>query len=201
MKNYFSLKKPIQSKIGIYVIVVFPIVWLYDRLTFGSWLDSFFTGKKNENQAVVIYQIILSLLFTVILFFSSIAPIGLVIFLITWRLVEIFSFNFRSIFIAEGIISPARSVIGALIHLYEIVVCFAILNLLNKTDGYESPLLAFYNSLRTTATIGPIDSPTPNANCAIFLSSVQICLSLFLMTIVVGSLAGCVRNEQKNVGT
>jgi hypothetical protein len=191
------MRKSFNVDLGVYRIVIIPIVLFFDYLTIGSWLDCLVEKalKKSCARTVEIYQLSVVAIFTAI-FLMKIDITNLLVVLVIWRLMEIFSFNMRSLFVKGGLISSSRAMVGTLIHLYEVVLCFSLLNLWGLKDESSAPLNVFYESLRTTATIGPTTAPC--GDVAIFLSLVQIALSLFLTVITISGLVGLVRTEQKD---
>jgi len=128
-----------------------------------------------------------------------------------YRLWDIFTFALRWAIVERGapLISKARSLMGFLLNLVEVVLYYAIataaLNCLTSAAEELPPipkiLAATYSSLRTVTTIGPSSdivleplNHNHGRECGVLLTS-EVVIAFFLIVVVITSLLGAVRRS------
>ena len=96
-----------------------------------------------------------------------------------------------------------RSLTGFLLNLSEIIVFYSVAYVVVGCVKCESGLAtAFYSSLRTTVTIGPVSTAEPpdSVPCGVLLTT-QIAVSFFLTIVVIASIVGEFRKRGEVVHT
>lgn len=165
-------------------------------------------GAKSPPWVAEVYQIASLAAAVLLLVLAGVLPRGVSVVpaaLALYRPLEILIFGINWIFVhTDPLHSHKRSLVSFLINIAEVVVFFAAAALgfgfVTCLDCHERPrliLAALYSSLRTTVTIGPtsLTSEPPNSSLSGLLLMGQIGISYFLAIVVIGHLAGALRER------